>query len=102
MKFQIESYTILTTPNHTWIDKLLKKYPCLKDYGFEVEETVIKLPTQEKTTKIVTAYVHIHSLEELVELQNKIDHVMLLGHESLYIYDEFSIEDGIQSAINGG
>ena len=74
MKFRIESRCYDSCK-----DELLERYPCLKDFGFEIEEKTreVTVRTRDengnmvKQTKFLTnhiAYIHISSLEELVAL----------------------------------
>lgn len=58
-------------------EKIIKDYPCLKDFGFEIENL----------DNYPSAYIYIYSLEELVKLKNAVNNELIIGDEFIEIYD---------------
>ena len=85
--------------------KLLEKYPCLSNYKFEVEETGEPararihdengMPYWQEFTRITrTAYIHVDTVEELVQLANETNNELVNGliigkDGSIEIYDTY-------------
>lgn len=70
MKFEIYSDNSDIFRQDDWTIWLLKEYPFLKDYGFEKEITITKIPNRSIKNQIkrTHAYVNIYSLTELKEI----------------------------------
>lgn len=96
MKFQLDA-------SSTDVHELLEEYPCLKDYGFIIEESEEKAKRREKirdvdggvlwqTSEYVrtvrTPYVNIDSIEQLLKLTKDVGHCVIVDGRN----DEFSIE----------
>ena len=100
-------------------DELDKKYPCLKDYGFEYMEFIKEIPTylpmgfifegdkflkQVELKKVRRPIIHVYSMEELSMLIEKLGAHIVLDRSSeiegamyLEIYDgprESEVRDG--------
>lgn len=95
MRFKIESSSYFDTN-----DELLEEYPCLKDFGFEVEKKTIvrfekikddkgKILKQEYEKPIYTPYIYIYGLEELRQLRKSVKHCLIIDWDD---EDEASIE----------
>jgi len=94
MRFKIESSWYYDT-----YEQLIKKYPCLKDFGFEVEKKNIvrfekikdeegEILKQEYEKSIYTPYIYIYGLEELRRLRESVHHCLIIDWDG----DEASIE----------
>ena len=83
------------------IEKLVEKYPCLKDFGFEVVEYEEPLKTwtwDENGKRILQIYgkkiirepyVTIESLERLLELRFAVDEPLIITEDEIEIYDGY-------------
>lgn len=82
MKFKIASAMCMPSANHD--NELLKYYPSLRKYGFELceEEGVFGHTTMP--------YIHIYSLEELKNLIHDLgDEALIVSDDSITIYDYY-------------
>lgn len=99
MRFEIESSCYYDTN-----DELLEEYPCLKDYGFEVEKKVYVKTTkirddegnileQEYEKPVYTPYIYIYGLEELKNLTKSVHAPLIVSwvddHGTIEIYDGY-------------
>lgn len=99
MRFKIESSSYFDTN-----EELLEEYPCLKDFGFEIEKKVYIKTTkirddegnileQEYEKPIFTPYIYIYGLEELRQLRNSTKHCLIIDwnddEASIEIYDGY-------------
>lgn len=83
MKFKITASSLWSTET----DKLLKEYPCLHDFGYEVEETTEYSFYHNLNYPKKTAYIHINSLEELVKFKQAVDKIIIFDEDEIEIYD---------------
>lgn len=83
-------------------EKMLGKYPCLKDFGYkEVERSVptgywikdeygYSILWQEGPNRIVyDPVIEINSLEELISLINAVDCELVISDTTIEIYDSY-------------
>lgn len=77
---------------------LIAKYPCLKQFGLEVENEISYVnvivvddndnpSVQKKSITRRIPYIHIYSLEELKELMNVVGHELIIGDNYIEIFD---------------
>ena len=81
--------------------KLIKEYPCLKEYGFELEKIVTKytrgtVQDDEGNTLEVERckvsykpYIIINSLEELMKFIKDVDNELVIREDYIEIYDGY-------------
>lgn len=82
MKFKIVSAMCMHSANHD--EELLKYYPALKKYGFELCEE------EWGFGHITMPYIHIYSLEELKNLMQDLgDEALIVSNDSITIYDDY-------------
>ena len=61
------------------IEKIIKDYPRLRDFGFEIENP----------DNYPKAYIYIYSIEELVKLKNAVDDLLIIGNDWIEIYNDY-------------
>lgn len=88
MKFEIYSDNSAIFDEDDWTIWLLKEYPFLKDYGFEKETTITKIPNRsiEIQIKRTYAYVNIYSLTELKEIGE-----LSSSHLELHVFNDYPL-----------
>lgn len=97
MKFHLKS-----TVYAKYYDKMLEVYPCLKDFGFDVEEKIYQKVsrvkdihgeyiTQENYVGVLEPFVVINTLEELLELIRLLDEEVIVNDDpaTIEIYDGY-------------
>ena len=96
MKFKITSSFFSNN-----FEKIIKEYPCLKDFGFEVVEYEVPLKTwtwDENGMRILQIYgketirkpyVTIESLEQLLALKSAIEEPLIITEDEIEIYDGY-------------
>ena len=75
------------------IEKFLDAYPCLKEYGLEIreilkEEEYLKWDEEMYYNITLPAIIEINTLNELVELSNKVKHKLIVDKNKIIIYDD--------------
>ena len=86
MKFKIEAVSVWEYHKLDKFKKLIERYPCLNDIGFEIEKYI----TNEGVL-YYEAFVHIDSLDQLLELSKQVDEELIIHHNfgepRIEIYD---------------
>ena len=96
MKFKITSSSYSNN-----FEKIIKEYPCLKDFGFEVAEYEVPLKTRTRDecgkrifqiygkNIIREPYVTIESLERLLALKSAVEEPLIITEDEIEIYDGY-------------
>lgn len=75
MKFKITATSIWNTNWKIYYEKILKSYPCLKEFGFD------------------NGYITINSLQDLMRLKEAVSDELIISADangpSIEIYDDF-------------
>lgn len=83
------------------VDKVVDKFPCLKDFGLElvdeqepvytrIRDETGKFIRQVDTTKTKTrAYITIDTIEQLLELEKASGHALIVTQDEIEIYDDY-------------
>lgn len=67
-------------------DKLIRDYPCLNKYDLKIVDNDVS-PLWKTPKK--KAFIDIHSLEELLELQDAVKHPLIITPDQIEIYDGY-------------
>lgn len=82
-------------------EKIIKEYPCLKEFGFEVVEYEVPLKTwtcDERGMRILQihgkqtirkSYVTIESIEQLLALKSAVKAPLIIDEDEIEIYDGY-------------
>jgi hypothetical protein len=101
MTYKIEATSIWCANRKDECERILKRFPCLENFGFRIEEKTI--PTsfrikdengesiwQECGTKtIYEPYVELDTLDELNELMFELNELLVLSPGIIEIYDTY-------------
>ena len=101
MKFRITATSVWWQEH----EKLIEEYPILSNYGYELEEKQIPVSgcwikdengkriwqTTDKTRPIYTPYIHIDTLEQLVEFIKALEDcgTIVMTEDEIEIYDGY-------------
>ena len=103
MKFRITATSIWSYNEY---EQLIKDYPSLLNYGFEVEEKQVPVggcwtrdendnriwQTTDQTRSSYTPYIYVDSLEQLIELIKNLEddvRTIVLTEDEIEIYDGY-------------
>ena len=91
-------FKIVSTDYYDENEKIIKKYPCLKDFGFEIEKyeaPVIDFDYKSREFKTIgtvtkyRTYLTINSLERLIELETAVEYPLIITEDEIEIYDSY-------------
>lgn len=88
------------TSTYYHISKLLDRYPCLTEFGFEIRQITstrkIRILDENKKpmyqivpTTVEHAFIKIDSLERLIKLQKAVDQELIFDSNFIEIYDGY-------------
>lgn len=64
--------------------EFLEEYPCLNEFNITIVDEQVKLLDNLWSFPI---YIELDSLEQLLELQNKVEHRLIIRNDVITIYD---------------
>ena len=100
MKFKVSATSVWDFDSHEPKTKLIKEYPCLKNFGFEniLFEKPVRNRIRDEEGRLITqfsyeprydTYITIDTIEQLLELIKVVENPLVITENEIEIYDGY-------------